>query len=224
MNLPWSELEPSLERWGVALDEAQRDALTRYLSFIQQTNQTTNVTAEDDDASLLLRHAADGLAAVPLLRKLWAPTVPRPPRVLDLGAGGGFIGFAIKIAWPEADVSLMESLQRKYDVLNRAAVAVGLKGLRPLRARAETAAPARGWDVVVERALAPLPEAIALALPLVGSGGRFVAYQSEPPDAREPALGKALVRARAKLLESWPYRLPRETRERHLAVFAKESA
>jgi 16S rRNA (guanine527-N7)-methyltransferase len=218
MNLPWSELEPSLAEWGVSLDDAQRASLEKYLAFIQETNKTVNVTAEDDDASLLLRHAADGLAAVGLLQRI---TSSASRRIVDLGSGGGFIGFALKIGWPEADVTLMESLQRKYDVLNRAAVAVGLKGLRPLRARAETTGAPRTYDVVIERALAPLPEAVALAFPMVAPGGKFVAYQTDAPDPKEPALEKALARAGAKLLESWPYRLPREQKPRHLAVFAR---
>lgn len=220
MSFPWAQLEPSLAAWGVALDEGQRGALERYLALIAEANRVTNLTAEDSPEDLLLRHAADGLAAVPLLRRL----CPGAPRLLDLGAGAGFIGFSIKIAWPEADVWLMESLQRKYDVLNKTAVAVGLKGLHPVRARAAAGGAARTYDAVVERALAPLPEALLLAMPMLEPGGRFVAYQSAPPEPREASLEKALARSGAKLLESFSYRLPREPRERCLAVFEKAGA
>lgn len=149
-------------------------------------------------------------------------TCPGAPKILDVGTGAGFIGVALKIAWPEAEVWLLESLQRKYDVLNRAAVLLGLKGLRPVRARAEAASSMPAFDVVLERALAPLPEALELCLPHVGPRGRFLAFQSERPDTNDTKLQKALARRGARLIECWPYRLPREDKDRFLAVFARE--
>ena len=221
MNLPWPELEPFLVEWGTPLDCAQRGQIEQYLALVAQANAVTNLTAESDPASLLLRHAADGLACVPVLKSL---TDAAPARMLDLGAGGGFIGFCVKIAWPQAEVSLMEPLQRKYDVLNQAAVALGLKGLRPLRARAggPPAAAAR-YDIIVERALAPLPQAVALAMPLLADKGRFVAFQSEEPDPRDLALAKALLGAHAGFLKCFAYALPREPRRRFLAVFERKA-
>ena len=66
--------------------------------------------------------------AASVLRPLLAPA----PKILDLGAGAGFIGIALKLVWPEAEVTLMESVERKYRFLNAAATRTGLKGLRVL--------------------------------------------------------------------------------------------
>ncbi|MBI3564248.1 MAG: class I SAM-dependent methyltransferase [Elusimicrobia bacterium] len=74
----------------------------------------------------------------------------------------------LKIAWPAAEVTLMEAVERKYKFLNAAAAQLGMPGLRPLWRRAGEGKPRSayetGFDAVVERALAPLPEAVALAL------------------------------------------------------------
>lgn len=210
---PWKELEPALQAWGVELSEDARARLTRYLDVIREINAKTNLTAEDDPASLLLRHAADGLAGAAIIRRL----APQAKSLADQGAGGGFIGVGLKLALPALDVTLVESLQRKYDALNRGCLAVGLPGLRPLRTRIEAErGPGKVFDVVVERAFAPLPEALAFAAAWLAPGGLFVAWQSSPPEE------SALHGRPFKLLESWAYRLPRETKDRHLAAFRRE--
>lgn len=210
---PWPQLEPSLKSWGVSLNEDARARLERYLDLIAEINAKTNLTAEADPESLLLRHAADGLAGASFIKRLSGELAPR---IADHGTGGGFIGVALKLAWPEAEVALVETLQRKYDALNRACLTVGLQGLRPMRARIERGRPpAQAYDVVVERAFAPIEEALALAEAWTRPGGLFVAWQSAPA-------GPALAGTAWRLIESWPYRLPRESKDRFLAAFRRE--
>ena len=224
---PLNVLSAAAEEWGAPLDAQALARLRSYLLEVQAKNAVTNLTADDSWDDLVLKHAADGVfAACALRRELRARGSPERPRVLDLGAGGGFIGFALKIAWPEAEVTLMEAVERKYRFLNAASSSLGLKGLRPVLRRAGAGPPRSayetGFDAVVERALAPLPEALALATPLMAPRGIFAAFQSQEPDPNDPALAKALARTGARVLKSCPYRRPREERPRFLVVFARE--
>ncbi|MBI5239330.1 MAG: class I SAM-dependent methyltransferase [Elusimicrobia bacterium] len=207
--------------WELALDPRQLDQIDRYIQELLAANQKTNLTADTDPETILLRHVADGLAAAGVLIK----EARKPsPRILDLGSGGGPIGMAIKIAWPQARVTLMESLERKFRFLNAMAVRSGLPGLSVALRRAGKGAasgPERDFDAVVARALAPLPEAVELALPLAAPDGIVLIFQSAPPDPAEPALARVLARRAARLVKSIPYRLPREDRERHLALFGR---
>ena len=219
----WSQLEGYAASWGVPLSSQQRAAIMDYIERLLAYGAKTNLTAESDPSAILLRHVADGLAAAGALKRLLIE-VPRP-RILDLGAGGGFIGMAIKIGWPEADVTLMESRERKYRFLNAASAASGLKGLHVLlrRAGAGAADPrGSGFDAVTARALASLPESLALALPLVRKGGCFLSFQSRLPDPSEPSLNKALASHGGRLIESIPYRLPAEEQQRFLSAFIHE--
>lgn len=213
--------------WGAPLDELALRRLESYLGAVRTRNARVNLTADDSWEALALKHSADGvLAAAVLSRELAVRSTGSRPRILDLGAGGGFIGFSLKIAWPQADVTLMEAVERKFLFLNAAAESLGLEGLRPLRRRAGQGPPRSSYetnfDAVVERALAPLPEALKLAMPLVAPGGLFAAFQSEEPREDSPLFGKALARAGARVLKSCPYRRPREERERFLVIFAHE--
>jgi 16S rRNA (guanine527-N7)-methyltransferase len=139
--------------------------------------------------------------------------------VCDLGSGGGFIGVCLKIAWPQAEVTLVEAVERKFKFLNAESARLGLPGLRVLQRRAGDGRPYNsyesGFDCVVERALAPLDEALELACPLLKKHGLFAAFQSVPA---EPALAGAKMR----LLESLAYRRPGEEKDRYLVTYRAE--
>jgi len=224
-NLPLGDVHATIRiaasSWGISLGPEQSAQIDRYVQDILAANQKTNLTADTDPEVVLLRHVADGLAAAGVLIK----EVKRPsPRILDLGSGGGYIGMAIKIAWPQAQVTLMESLERKFRFLNAMAVRSGLPGLTVALRRAgkgEPRGPEQGFDAVVARALAPLPEAVALALPLADPQGLALIFQSAEPDLAEPALQRVLARYAARLVKSIPYRLPREDRDRYFALFCR---
>jgi 16S rRNA (guanine527-N7)-methyltransferase len=218
------ELAQAARAWGEPLDEAKLASVVSYLEFVKEKNESVNLTADADWDDLVLKHASDGIFAASVLR----PLLPPAPRILDLGSGAGFIGVVLKLVWPEAKVTLMESVERKYRFLNAAAARTGLKDLRVLNRRAGSGAALNsyelGQDLVIERALAELPEAIRLTWPMLGPKGLFAAFQSEEPDPKEPVLAKALAATGATVLKSCPYRRPREARDRRLMLFARKEA
>lgn len=222
MSAALETLAGAARGWGQPLDAGTLDAISSYLSFVKEKNEELNLTADPAWDDLVLKHAADGVFAAAVLR----PRLPEAPRILDLGSGAGFIGIVLKIVWPRARVTLMESVERKYRFLNAAATRTGLKDLRVLNRRAGSGARLTGYelgqDAVVERALAELPEAVRLAWPMLGRGGLFAAFQSDEPDPAQPALAKAMAATGAGLLESCPYRRPGETRDRRLVLFARK--
>lgn len=213
---PLDRLASAAQGWGVALDAAQLEAISGYLQSVQAKNQQTNLTAEDGWEDLVLKHAADGVfAAAALRQELGKEHV----RICDLGSGGGFIGICLKLTWPEAEVTLQESVERKFKFLNTEAARLGVKGLRVLQRRAGDGRPLNsyesGFDCVVERALAPLDEALGLARPLLKKGGLFAAFQSVPA-------APALAGSGWRLLHSIAYRRPGEEKDRQLVIFKAE--
>jgi 16S rRNA (guanine527-N7)-methyltransferase len=207
--------------WGEPMNAAALEEISSYLAFVREKNEEVNLTADKEWDDLVLKHAADGVFAASVLRTL----LPQKPRILDLGAGAGFIGIVLKLVWPDAEVTLMESVERKYRFLNAAATKTGLKGLRVLNRRAGSGAALTayelGQDVVIERALAELPEALRLSWPMLGPKGIFAAFQSDEPDPAEPALAKSLAATGATVLKSCPYRRPNEARDRRLVLFKR---
>ncbi len=216
-----SEAEERLRDWGLtpqgAVCNVNWNLVETYLNDVVEYNKKVNITAAKGAAELMRRHLLDAWAAVGPLR---SRVQQAGPQIADVGAGAGFIGIGIKILWPEAAVSLVESVYKKFTFLNWTGLHLKLKGLTPVHLRAEKLPPG-GFDAVTARALAPLPAAVRTCLPLTRPGGWSMIYQSGRPDAAEPKLAEALNAAGGTLEESVPYRLPGESKDRYLAFFRR---
>jgi 16S rRNA (guanine527-N7)-methyltransferase len=127
------------------------------------------------------------------------PHLGQASSLVDVGSGGGMPGIPLKLARPDLEVTLLEADQRKTAFLNHAAAVLGLE-VRVVTERAEVAArgPLReAFDVATCRAVAALPAAAELCLPLVRPGGRFLALVSDA----EPTIDAApLGGGRARLV------------------------
>jgi 16S rRNA (guanine527-N7)-methyltransferase len=179
------ELERALDRH--ALDLAGVEALARLLEALERPEAPTSV--HDPRASLDV-HVADSLSgfAVPELRTA--------SLIADLGAGGGLPGLVIAAVRPDAEVVLVESMQRKSAFLRETAEAMGLENVEVVTARAEAWAGGSGrCEVVTARALASLPVLFEYAAPLLRSGGLLIAWKGEvgPAEVADGAAAAQLL-------------------------------
>jgi 16S rRNA (guanine527-N7)-methyltransferase len=176
------------------------------------------ITAVRDPLEGVDVHVADSLVALDV------PSVRTARRMADLGSGGGFPGLALAIALPAAHVAAVESVGRKCAFLARAAAELGLGNVDVVNARAEAWEQGLGaHDLVVARALAPLPVLVEYAAPLLALDGTLVAWKGRL-DPGEEADGRA---AAAALGMSAPESLPVQpfprARDRYLYLSSKVS-
>ena len=207
----------ALEAWLTERDERlaaeQWKLLEEFLARVESHNAKVNLTA-DSGAALYVRHAADAFPALAVLRKRFSA----PPTILDVGAGAGFVGVTIKIAWPEADVSLLESSYRKFGFLNWACAETKLRGLHALLGRAPQGLRGKTYDAVLLRAVTQPEEAVRLGLSCARrDGGIVLLHLSERPEL-QPKIAKAIETAGARLGQVEPYRLPGEGADRFIVV------
>ena len=114
----------------------------------------------------------------------------RSLRVADVGAGAGLPGLALRIVWPRLRLSLIEATGKKVPFMEHVVETLELTDVQVIQGRAEELAlrePHRAaYDLVVARAVAPMPTLVEYLLPLARRGGRVVAYKGSA--AHEEAL------------------------------------
>jgi 16S rRNA (guanine527-N7)-methyltransferase len=184
-------LATNAKAFGVTLDAEQIAAFGRYRELLVEWNARINLTAITEPGAIVTRHFLDSLSvalAVPEdLRK-------GETRAIDVGSGAGFPGLALAIAFPAWRVTVLEATGKKVKFLEHVASALRLRNARPLAGRAEVLAhdkEERGrYDLVMARALAPLPTLLEYCQPFARAGGLSIA-QKKGELTQELAVGRA---------------------------------
>jgi 16S rRNA (guanine527-N7)-methyltransferase len=167
-------------RFGIALGPEQLGRMARYVELLLARNQRLNLTRIVEPAEIERRHLLDSLTcALPCLDALSPGAATETPgqawRCIDVGSGGGLPGIPLAIAFPGLQVTLLESAGKKAAFLREVVADLGLTGMSVRTGRAEEAArdpnERDAYDLVVARALAPLPVALELCLPFARPGG-----------------------------------------------------
>jgi 16S rRNA (guanine527-N7)-methyltransferase len=154
----------ALARVPVSRETTER--LDRFVAALLRWQQQINLIAPSTERTLWTRHVADSLQLLALAPKarVWA----------DLGSGAGFPGVAIACALadvPEARVYLVETNPKKIAFLREAVRVTGAPAsVHAGKIEDFVAHPPEPIEVVIARALAPLPKLLGLAAPLLKNG------------------------------------------------------
>jgi len=138
-----------------------------------------NLIAASTVPTLWTRHIADSLQLIAI--------APQARKWADLGSGGGFPGVPIACALAEqgsAEVHLIESNKKKAAFLREAARVTGAPAIVHAERVAAFAGGFRGeLDAVTARALAPLPELLSIAYPLLKRGAQALFPKGQDVEA-----------------------------------------
>jgi len=192
-------LDAGLAALGLEFAPEARRAIDIHVRLLLAWNEAINLTSITEPAAVASRHVLDSLAAVPLVSGAGAATPVRTVmRVVDIGSGGGFPGLPLAAAIPAARATLVDSTAKKARFLEVASAAMGLRDRVVVRAeRAEALATgaagrgAGGWDLVTARAVGRLDELVELAMPLLRTGGRLLAWKRGDIEDELAAAGRA---------------------------------
>ena len=122
------------EKLGIVLDKEKQEQFEAYYDYLIEQNQVMNLTAITEYEEVLCKHFLDSLFLAGSIKNL------NGKKLLDLGTGAGFPGIPLKIAFPETEFVLMDSLNKRVSFLNRLIGLLGLKNVTAVHARAEEAA------------------------------------------------------------------------------------
>lgn len=211
MNNDFPELRDELDAGlaTLALDAALATPLLAYLALLDRWNRTYNLTAIRDPRDMVAKHLLDSLAMQPYVRDI--------ATLADLGTGPGLPGIPLAIAVPSLQVTLVESNGKKARFLREAVRALGLGNARVAESRAEALDEPGAYAAITARALATLPDILAVGGHLLAPEGRLLAMKGARPDEEIAALP-----AGWRLEAIHALAVPGLAAERHLVVVARE--
>ena len=169
---------------AASLDSNQLQQFEEYYEMLVEKNKVMNLTAITEREEVILKHFIDSLAIAGYV-KLWEQSY----KIIDVGTGAGFPGIPLKIAFPNLQVTLFDSLNKRIRFLQEVIDALNLSesGLCiAVHGRAEEGARNKtmreNYDFAFSRAVANMAVLSEYCIPFVKVGGFFVPYKTGTVD------------------------------------------
>ena len=168
------EFVSSLKELNVCVDDDKLYKLNIYKNFMQEYNKHTNLTRIIEDDEVYLKHFYDSLTICKYVDLSNCNTL------LDLGTGAGFPGMVLKIFFPNLDVTLLDSNNKKIKFLSELSTQLNLK-VNLVQERSEDYIKNKReyFDIVTSRAMANLNTLLELSIPYVKVDGTFIAMKAQ---------------------------------------------
>ena len=212
----------TLETFHITLTDTQKEQFETYFKFLVAENEKINLTAITTQEDVYLKHFYDSIA--PLLYGLIDNT---SLQLLDIGAGAGFPSFPMKIIFPNLQVTIIDSLNKRIKFLDALVDKLGFdrQTITLLHGRAEDFgqdANYRGqFDYVTARAVARLNVLTELTLPFLKKNGKLLSLKASQMVDEMTEAKQAIAILGGKLGVPLDYTLPNGD-ERHLVLVEKK--
>ncbi len=174
--------------------------LQELYSLLKTANQIHNLTRIDDESGYWRKHIIDSLLIVRLIHEIPNNHLS----VADLGCGAGFPAFPLAIAFPNLNITAIDSTTKKIAFVESAAKQLGLNNINAVAARGRELNRQSDWhgrfDLIASRAVADAATVFRETRNMIAADGQLVLYKT-PAQAKEEI--EAAEKVSAKYGFSW---------------------
>jgi 16S rRNA (guanine527-N7)-methyltransferase len=165
-----------LEKLNIKLSDGQVEQFINYYEILIERNRVMNLTAITEPVEVIEKHFLDSLSLVK------AVDLSAPLKVIDVGTGAGFPGIPLIISYPQLQITLLDSLNKRITFLNDVIKLLNLQNIATIHGRSEELGKNEDhrecYDLCVSRAVANLSVLSEYCIPFVKNGGSFVSYKA----------------------------------------------
>lgn len=191
------EITPYLVELNIDLTENQIKQFFDYMNLLIEWNKIMNLTSIIEPKDIIIKHFVDSLTIINMIEK--------KSRIIDVGTGAGFPGIPIKIIYPETEIILLDSLNKRIKFLDEVIKTLKLKKIHTIHGRAEDFGQdveyREKFDYAVARAVAPLNILLEYLMPFVRVHGECICMKGSNVE-EELAASKNSIKTLKGLLTS----------------------
>lgn len=201
---------------GIILKENQLNQLEIYKDFLIEYNKNTNLTTITDEKDIYLKHFYDSLT----IRKVI--DLSKYNNLIDVGTGAGFPGMVLAITYPNLNVTLLDSNNKKIKFLEELKEKLNIDNVSIINDRSEEYALNNidKYDIVTSRAVANMRVLTELCLPMVKVGGYFIPLKSNVEEELKEAK-KIVDILKGSIIKIEKFNLPVENSLRNILLIKK---
>ena len=168
-------LKNHITECGIEVDNELFKKLDIYASLLKEWNEKINLTAILDDEGIAVKHFLDCL----LVGKY--ADFKKGGKIIDVGTGAGFPGLVLAAAYPDCQITLLDSTGKKLKAVEDIASNMGVSNVQIVHMRAEDAGKKpefrEQYNYATARAVAELRVLLEYTLPFVKVGGSFLSLK-----------------------------------------------
>lgn len=212
-------LKDGSKEMNIEITDSQIDQFIKYKDILLEWNQKMNLTAITEEKEVMIKHFLDSLSCIQ------TKYLKDEGKMIDVGTGAGFPGIPLKIALPNIELTLLDSLKKRIGFLEEVCTELNLSEVEFVHGRAEDFGQDKDYrekyEYVVSRAVAALNTLVEYCLPFVKVGGYFICQKGPQLIEEIPEAKKAIQVLGGEIIDQIPIDLPFSDRTHHILVIKK---
>lgn len=206
----------ALNDLNIKINDLQLKQFDLYFQLLIEWNEKINLTGITKKEDVYLKHFYDSATLVKIINFNDYETF------CDVGTGAGFPGIVIKILYPNLNVTLIDSLNKRLIFLDKVIETLNLTKIKTIHSRIEdySLKNSNSHDIVSARAVSQLNVLLELCMPIVKVGGYFIPMKGNISQEIIEIDG-ALRKLSSNLETKLEFVLPYENSQRTLLKFKK---